>query len=271
MRIGLNAIDFFPGRVGGIEIDFRNLLHYMQLVDGKNRYPLICLKPNSGEFSLMNPAFLLKEYNYGRRSLGWLVRGALGKAPRFDIPAPSVNRLSLDLIHHPFTTAKPAGLKFPAVLTFHDMQHEFYPEFFTDRELRDRVATYRSSAESAVRIIAISEHTKQTLIDVYGIDAGKIDVVYNGCGSEFRVIDDESELAEARGTNRLARPYLFYPAATWPHKNHKGLFTALRLLKERGDYDGELVLAGIAQARKAEILGEIEQSGMTGGGGVLGD
>ena len=264
MEIGLNAINFFPGRMGGIEVYFRNLLLHLQQVDGKNRYTLICLKPNSGEFSLMNPAFLLKEYNYGRRSLGWLVRGALGKAARFDILAPSVNRLSLDLIHHPFTTAKPAGLKFPAVLTFHDMQHEFYPEFFTDRELRDRVATYKSSAESAVRIIAISEHTKQTLIDVYGIDAGKIDVVYNGCGPEFRVIDDESELAEARGKYGLYRPYLFYPAATWPHKNHKGLFTALRLLKERGDYDGELVLAGIAQARNAEILGEIERSGLTG-------
>ena len=270
MRIGLNAINFFPGRMGGIEIYFRNLLHHMQLVDGKNRYTLICLKPNSGEFSLMNPAFLLKEYNYGRHSLGWLVRGALGKTARFDILAPSVNRLSLDLIHHPFTTAKPAGLKFPAVLTFHDMQHEFYPEFFTDRELRDRVATYRSSAESAVRIIAISEHTKQTLIDVYGIDAGKIDVVYNGCGPEFRVIDDESELAEARGKYGLYRPYLFYPAATWPHKNHKGLFTALRLLKERDGYDGELVLTGIAQARNAEILGEIERSGLTGDVRILG-
>jgi len=150
------------------------------------------------------------------------------------------------------------------------MQHEFYPEFFTDRELRDRVATYKSSAVGAVRIIAISEHTKQTLIDVYGIDAGKIDVVYNGCGPEFRVIDDESELAGARGKYGLYRPYLFYPAATWPHKNHKGLFTALRLLKERGDYDGELVLTGIAQSRNAEILGEIERSGLTGDVRVLG-
>src|SRR3990172_9021479 len=270
MRIGLNAINFFPGRMGGIEIYFRNLLHHMQLVDGKNRYTLICLKPNSGEFSLMNPAFLLKEYNYGRHSLGWLVRGALGKTARFDILAPSVNRLSLDLIHHPFTTAKPAGLKFPAVLTFHDMQHEFYPEFFTDRELRDRVATYRSSAESAVRIIAISEHTKQTLIDVYGIDAGKIDVVYNGCGSEFRVIDDESELAEARGKYGLYRPYLFYPAATWPHKNHRRLFAALGLLKARGDFDGELVLAGIDKEGHAGILDEIERLGLAKDVKVLG-
>src|SRR3990170_201155 len=270
MEIGLNAINFFPGRMGGIEVYFRNLLLHLQQVDRENRYTVLCVRPNSGEFALSQASFRAKQYDCGRYSPGWLVRGLLRKMVRRDILTSLINRLPIDLIHDPFTTATTEGLKFPSVLTFHDMQHEFFPEFFTDRELRDRVATYKSSAESAVRIIAISEHTKQTLIDVYGIDAGKIDVVYNGCWPEFRVIDDESELAEARGKYGLYRPYLFYPAATWPHKNYRRLFTALRLLKERDGYDGELVLTGIAQARNAEILGEIERSGLTRDVRVLG-
>ena len=270
MEIGLNAINFFPGRMGGIEVYFRNLLLHLQQVDRENRYTVLCVRPNSGEFALSQASFRAKQYDCGRYSPGWLVRGLLRKMVRRDILTSLINRLPIDLIHDPFTTATTEGLKFPSVLTFHDMQHEFFPEFFDRGELRRREATFRRSAERAARIIAISDHARQTLTGVYGIDARKIDVIHNGCGPEFRLVDDEDELARTRDRYGLKKPFLFYPAATWPHKNHKGLFTALRLLKERGDYDGELVLTGIAQSRNAEILGEIERSGLTGDVRVLG-
>ena len=270
MEIGLNAINFFPGRMGGIEVYFRNLLLHLQLVDRENRYTVLCVRPNSGEFALSQASFRAKQYDCGRYSPGWLVRGLLRKTVRRDILTSLINRLPIDLIHDPFTTATTEGLKFPSVLTFHDMQHEFFPEFFDRGELRRREATFRRSAERAARIIAISHHARQTLTGVYGIDARKIDVIHNGCGPEFRLVDDEDELARTRDRYGLKKPFLFYPAATWPHKNHKRLFTALRLLKERGDYDGELVLTGIAQARNAEILEEIERSGLTGDVRVLG-
>ncbi len=62
------------------------------------------------------------------------------------------------------------------VLTVYDMIHELYPEYFNLAELTaDRK---RRLAEEAHKIIAISECTKRDLIDFYGIDAAKIEVVY---------------------------------------------------------------------------------------------
>jgi len=270
MEIGLNAINFFPGRMGGIEVYFRNLLLHLQLVDRENRYTVLCVRPNSGEFALSQASFRAKQYDCGRYSPGWLVRGLLRKTVRRDILTSLINRLPIDLIHDPFTTATTEGLKFPSVLTFHDMQHEFFPEFFDRGELRRREATFRRSAERAARIIAISDHARQTLTGVYGIDARKIDVIHNGCGPEFRLVDDEDELARTRDRYGLKKPFLFYPAATWPHKNHRRLFAALGLLKARGDFDGELVLAGIDKEGHAGILDEIERLGLAKDVKVLG-
>jgi len=59
-----------------------------------------------------------------------------------------------------------------------------------------------------------------------------------------------------RRRHGLERPFLYYPAASWPHKNHVALLEALRLLLDRGRFDGDLVLSGLAR----EGHGEVEQA-----------
>lgn len=62
------------------------------------------------------------------------------------------------------------------VLTVFDMIHELFPELF---HLGDPVpAIKKKLVHRADRIISISESTKKDLVDVYGMDPGKIDVVH---------------------------------------------------------------------------------------------
>lgn len=264
MNIGISAIGFMPGKMGGTETYLRNLMHSFQRLDHDNSYKIIFDTPNNrGEFSLVNSSFGIKTFNYTKPSFGWLVRGVLRNTIKIDIFKRALDDLKLDVIHYPFTVLSPMGLKTPTVLTFWDMQHDFHPEFFSDEELKKRRAVYKPSAELATRIIVSAEFTKTCLVEKYGIDDRKIDVVYTGYGSEYQVIDDTDALESVKVKYGLNRPFLYYPAATWPHKNHKTLLAALKILKDRNAFDGMLVLTGIAKQGQDEILGEIGRLGLS--------
>ena len=55
---------------------------------------------------------------------------------------------------------------------------------------------------------------------------------------------------------------MYYPAATWPHKNHKRLLAALKIMKDRYGFDGQLVLSGIAMQANDAVLEEIGRLGL---------
>jgi glycosyltransferase involved in cell wall biosynthesis len=150
------------------------------------------------------------------------------------------------------------------------MQHEFFPEYFSSYELKIRKEFYRPSAEQATRIIAISEHAKTTLIERYEIPPDKIDVIYNGYNSQYRIMEDHEGLEVIRSKYGLHKPFMYYPAATWPHKNHERLLAALKLMKERHLFGGQLVLSGIAMQSNNKVLQEIGRLGLENTVKVLG-
>jgi glycosyltransferase involved in cell wall biosynthesis len=262
MKIILNAVAFVPGQMGGGETYFRSLVSSLQNVDTSNDYFLICSERHVDSFQLANPHFKPLACSYTKPSLPWYLRAAVRHVTSIDILRPYMNRLDVDLIHHPFSILQPIRHKIPSVLTFFDMHHEFFPEYFSSYELNARKALYRPSAEHATRIIAISEHTKMCLVERYEIDPDKIDVVYIGYSPQFRVINDSALLESVRSRHGLHKSFMYYPAATWAHKNHKRLLAAFKLLKENYRFDGQLVLSGIAMKANDEVLGEIDKLGL---------
>lgn len=270
MKIALNAVALAPNRMGGGETYFRNLVSSLQDVDTDNDYYLICSEQYVNSFHLSNPNFKPLGCGYTKPSPLWYLRAAIRHTTRVDILSPFMNRLDVDLIHHPFSILQPINHKIPSVLTFFDMHHELFPEYFSPYALKARKALYRPSSEHATRIIAISEHAKKCLVERYEIVPDKIDVVYIGYSPQFRLIKDFDELASVRARYGLYKPFIYYPAATWPHKNHKRLLAAYRLLKDRYTFDGQLVLSGIAMQANDELLVEIGRLGLQDDVTVLG-
>lgn len=71
--------------------------------------------------------------------------------------------------------------KKPFVVTFYDMIHEKFPDQFPNKITADITrAQKKILAEKASKIIAISETTKNDIINIYGVNEDKIDVVYLG-------------------------------------------------------------------------------------------
>jgi glycosyltransferase involved in cell wall biosynthesis len=270
MKIALNAVALKPGRMGGVETYFRNLVSSLQYINTSNDYYLICSKRHINSFHLSNPHFKPLPCSFAKPSPLWYLRAAIRHVTPIDILCPYVNRLKVDIIHHPFSILQPLNHSIPSVLTFHDMQHEFFPENFSAYALQARRKLWRPSAELATRIIAISEHAKQSLVEHYGIDPIKIDVVYNGYNDQFRVIENNILLESVRSRYGLHKPFMYFPAATWPHKNHLKLLATIKIMKERYHFDGQLVLSGIAMQAKNVLLEEITSLGLEDDVVVLG-
>jgi glycosyltransferase involved in cell wall biosynthesis len=270
MNIGLNALHFSPGEMGGVETYLKYLVDYLQKADNKNRYTILCSRDSTYDFHLSNPSFSVEFIDFRRNTTKFFIRGILKNLFFVDILSPKINRLKLDVIHHPFSVIDPINLKFPSVLTFWDMQQEFYPEFFSSFELLMRKAIYRPSAISAKRIIVGSEFTRQCLINRYGIKENNIDVIYFGYSKGYGTIDSKEKLEAVKNKYDLQKPFMYYPAASWPHKNHKALLTAMRILLEKNPFEGDLVLTGIAKASHMSILEEIEKLNLKNNVKVLG-
>lgn len=270
MKVVLNLLEFNPGAMGGIETYIRNVLSRLATSDSSSSWTVVCNDSTAKYFAAIDSRIDLKIIVNRRRSFPRLTRSLLRNITGIDLLAKSIERLGADVVHNPLTNVRPLALTTPSVLTFYDMQHEYYPEMFSPRELLRRKAKYEKAVLLADRIIAISEHVKLSLVEKYGVSADKIDVVYLGCGAEYRMLGDSGRFDALKQKYRLDRPFMYYPAATWPHKNHRNLLAAVRILKEQGSFDGDLVLTGIAMQAHSELLEEIERLGLTDRVKVLG-
>src|SRR4051794_29441766 len=98
MKIGLNAISFVPGRMGGMETYFRNLVAMLQRLDRENRYTLFCDRRFAGAIELGNPGFAVSEVNYAKPSLKWFARGVLRNLCNLDILGAELKGRDLDVM-----------------------------------------------------------------------------------------------------------------------------------------------------------------------------
>jgi glycosyltransferase involved in cell wall biosynthesis len=142
----------------------------------------------------------------------------------------------------------------PGVLSVLDIQHEYFPEFFSEESLEIRNKLYRGSAEKAKTIISISHFTKKTLMEKYGIPGEKIFPVHLGVNSIFYTAQSTDNLSDARRKYRLPEDFIIYPAFTWPHKNHLRLFESMLIYRRKYHRDIKLVLTGNPRENQQNIM-----------------
>lgn len=288
MRIGINALGLKPASYGGMEIYFRNLIKALCETDKENEYYIFLnnkeikktIQQNIG--SRVKIIYIPQLYTYFAGAFFILftrpsifIKLLINKFSRvlfpgniyeFDISGiygkiVNLESYKIDVIHFPFTTIDPSfyNIKTPIVLTIPDIQQEYYPEFFDKRELNRRRKLYKPSAERADIILTISETTKKTLIEKYGIKHEKIIVSYPGCSRDFKKIDDQKILNAVKEKYALPDEFIFYPASTWPHKNHIKLLEAISILRKKYVFEKKLVLTGIPMNNHSRIMDTVKR------------
>lgn len=78
----------------------------------------------------------------------------------------------------------------PFIVTFHDMIHEKLSSQFEDLKSDTRIFDNKKRLlEHSAKVIAISETTKQDIIEIFGVDSEKIEVIYHGNSLSSTIIN----------------------------------------------------------------------------------
>ncbi|GAB4339675.1 MAG: glycosyltransferase family 1 protein [Candidatus Abyssubacteria bacterium] len=144
-----------------------------------------------------------------------------------------------------FNDFLPLRLAPASVLTVHDLMQYRYRSYFSDESLH---AMHRARCKrmigAADMIIAVSEYTRTDILRNFDVDPEKVRTVLEGASTRLSNMTDDESIQKVRTKYGLSKPYLFYLATDYPHKNHKNLLLAFHHLVSERQRDVQLVFAG---------------------------
>lgn len=152
-------------------------------------------------------------------------------------------RLSAEMWRHP-----PEALFIPAhtlppihpkkvVTTCHDVAFLRLPRAYDWPALKYHKFAIKFAVRHAEKIIAVSEFTKQELMEFFRISPDRISVVPNGYNNDrYKLIEDKEAIAGVLAKYNLSRPYLLYVGRLEAKKNTPGLIRAFNILKKSSEF-----------------------------------
>jgi glycosyltransferase involved in cell wall biosynthesis len=270
MRIGVNLLPLRPRVMGGAEMYLRDLITEI-IATGRHELLLVAgdvpVDPALPDGPGCRQVRLASRERRLAAAMG-PVRGVLARAGRLvgrgenAALANVIRRERVDLWFCPFSDLRPRAPGAPSVITVHDLQHEFYPEFFSATELRHRRRYLPASCAAADHVIAVSEFTRRNAIDRLGVDPGRVTTIWEAPGRDVDWTSGSARAPEVRRRYGLPERYAFYPANAWPHKNHGRLLEALALCRARGLRDLGLVLTGEAAVAPGRLEALVASLGL---------
>ena len=136
------------------------------------------------------------------------------------------------------------------ITTIHDLTYLRYPETVEKENYRRLKRGLSDSVERSHHILTVSQFSKREIVELLGIPAQKISVVYNAPS----ISDGQAEWATVCRKYGLSGPYLLYVGTIEPRKNLVRLLHAYERLKDETGIPHQLVLAGGAGWSNEEIF-----------------
>jgi glycosyltransferase involved in cell wall biosynthesis len=248
------------GRASGVGTYARNLVHALARIDPENRYLLFARPQDRDAFGSLpdtfqpvfegTPVYSVRELV----ALSW-----------------KLLRRRVDLYHSTHYVT-PSVLQCPLVVTVHDIQHLFYPDFLPSRfSFLYAQRMIRRTLARADRIIAVTQHTRADLIQHFEVDGRKVQVVYNGVDDAFRKRLSAEELERWRRDLGLPGPYiLFVGNPNHPRKNLDTVVQAYARARKTAGFDAPLVCIGDRAGTEFKIRQRASDLGIAGHVRLLG-
>ncbi len=156
-------------------------------------------------------------------------------------------------VYHGLSNELPKGIehtRIKTVVTIHDLIFMHYPQNYPwfDRQIYQR--KFRSAVTRAHVVIATSEQTKRDLMQYYGTNENKIEVIYQDCDEAFRTRYTAEEKLAVVQKYQLPKQFILSVGTLEKRKNH---LTLLKAFKEANLPGIQIVLIG----KKADAYDEI--------------
>lgn len=130
----------------------------------------------------------------------------------------------------------------PTVYNPHDLQHLHFSEFFSGEERKRRTRFYRDACKHAKIIATPSKWVKNDVSKKYRISQEKIWAIPWACSTDFYPSLSDDVLNNLR--RKVPQKFVFFPAQTWPHKNHIRLLEAIAFIRDNYSVKLNLVCVG---------------------------
>lgn len=160
-------------------------------------------------------------------------------------------------IYHGLSGELPIGLKkagIKSVMTIHDLIFLRHPEYYHWIDVQLYKRKFYQSVKEADRIVAISECTKRDILHYSDFPADKIDVIYQSCGTRFKVTVSEEQIQEIKIKYNLPDTYILNVGTIEERKNVYLAILALEKLPK----DFHIVIVGRKTKYYRDIMKRIQ-------------
>lgn len=163
--------------------------------------------------------------------------------------------------HNPAFILPLVNFRYKKIITVNDLGfYTFGHNFAKGWHARHMKMMLPLSIKQADKIIAISQATKNQIIDVFHVASDKIVVTYLGVSEKYRVIASQVEVKEVLHKYQIEKPYILFVGTMDPRKNLVRLIKAFQIVKRQKN-DIKLVIIGNKGELFLEELNKLVASG----------
>ena len=233
MKIGFDAKRAFHNK-SGLGNYSRDTVRLLSEYFPDNEYLLYNPKPGDVDFAIKSSN---TEVVYPH---GWLNK----KLSSYWRQKPIVKQLVKDKvdIFIGLSNEIPNGLdevNVKSIVVIHDLIFIRFPELYSAIDVKIHVKKVKRACKIADKIIAISEQTKEDIVNFLKVDPNKIEVVYQGCHPTFQKEYDLKLQEEVKEKFNLPTRYILNVGTI---EKRKGLLTAVQAISDFKDM--HLVVVG---------------------------
>lgn len=237
-------------QMGGISQFALHLLPALAALDQTNRYSVLHMAKDGRSYTPTAPNF--QRYN--------LYTPCHHRWERWTLSAELLPR-RLDLLHSIDFIPPQRGAR-KHLITVHDLNFIYYPEFLTAESKRYYVDQIQWAVTHVDHITADSEATRQDVIGHLKVDPAKITTVYLAANPLYSRDYSEDEIEATLAQHNLPRGFILCVGTLEPRKNIPTLLRAYKQLREETAVDVPLILVGSKGWIYDEIFATIEKLGL---------
>jgi glycosyltransferase involved in cell wall biosynthesis len=135
------------------------------------------------------------------------------------------------------------------VVTVHDAATLDHPEWFERKFALWYAAMLPRLIRKVRAVITVSDFSKERIVQLTGIEPGRVHVIFNGVDPRFRPVEPD-KVTQTRADLDLTHPYVLFVGSLEPRKNLKTLLEAWQL----GRFEGATLAVVGASSRLFQQL-----------------
>lgn len=251
MNIGVDIRCFMTPYKTGVGEYAYELLQALFILDKKNKYYLfynsakdfsgVVPKWDQANVFFIKKAWPNKLFNLSQKLLAW----------------PKINKLigvELDWFFSPNISLVSLSSSVKQILTIHDLSFLHFPDCYSLKmRIWHKFLSPKKQCQKADIVLTPSKNTKQDIVNTYGVEAKKIEVVYPGLSSIFTKNDGEE-------VKNLPEKYILFLGTVEPRKNIVCLIKAFNSSDKLKRMGYKLILVGKIGWGEREVVRLILQS-----------